>query len=65
MEPIRVIFTKEYMHPWLLSYYIDRFSTLMARFEISMQIPQVLARQALILKNFASSKDHKACGRDY
>jgi len=43
MEPVRVIFTKEYMHPWMLSYYIDRFSTLMARLEISMQIPQVLA----------------------
>jgi hypothetical protein len=43
MEPVRIIFTKEYMHPWMLSYYIERFSTLMARLEISLQIPQILA----------------------
>lgn len=43
MEPIRVCFTGEYMHPWMLSYYISRFSTLMTRLDICVQIPQVLA----------------------
>jgi len=31
------------MHPWMLSYYIDRFSTLMARLELCLQISQALA----------------------
>jgi phosphotransferase system IIB component len=43
VETIRVDFMRQYMHPWMLSYYIDRFSTLMARLELCIQISQLMA----------------------
>ena len=43
MESIRVRFTGGYINPWMLSHYISKFSTLMTRLDICLQIPQVLA----------------------
>lgn len=33
----------QYMHPWMLSYYIEKFSTLMSRIELCIKISEVLA----------------------
>ncbi len=46
MESVKVRFMRQYMHPWMLSYYIDKFSTLMARIELCMKISQALAEGA-------------------
>jgi len=41
-EPIQILFQRKYVQPWILSYYLDRFSSLLTRLELCIQISSAL-----------------------
>lgn len=43
-EPIQVCFKRKYMQPWILSYYMDRFSSFLTRLELCIQISSALGK---------------------